>query len=51
MEKYLIDSKNELYYEVALMINQEMYELGNIIFGVFKNAEDTLLKKVNCEKR
>lgn len=49
MTKDLINSKQELYYKLALIINLEMYESGRIPFNVFKRAEDKLLKKVKCE--
>lgn len=47
MKDNLINDKNQLYYELALMINKEMYNLGKISFTVYKNVEDTILKKIN----
>lgn len=46
MKDNLINDKNQLYYELALMINKEMYNLGKISFTVYKNVEDTILKKL-----
>lgn len=46
MNNQLIDNNNQLYYELALMINQEMYNCGYISFGVFKSIEDIILKQL-----
>ena len=41
-----IDSNNQLYIELALAINKQMYDDNEIPYNIFKITEDTLLKKV-----
>ena len=41
-----IDSNNQLYIELALAINKQMYDDNEISYNIFKITEDTLLKKV-----
>ena len=41
-----IFSNNQLYLELALSINKQMYDDNEISYNIFKITEDTLLKKV-----
>jgi len=48
--KNLIESKEHLYYELALIINKKLYDLESISFMVFKNTEDFLLNKISKKR-
>lgn len=50
IKKLLISSNNHLYYELALIINKEMFDSNNIPFNLFKSVEDEILKKIKCVK-
>lgn len=41
-----IDSNNQIYIELALAINKQMYDDNEISYNIFKITEDILLKKV-----
>lgn len=42
-----INSNNQLYIELALIINKQMYDNNEISYNIFKITEETLLHKVN----
>ena len=44
--KILINSKYQLYLELALLINKDMYDTNKIPYNIFKATEDELLKKI-----
>lgn len=43
----VFETKYQIYLELALVINKEMYEKKEIPYYVFKFAEDELLKKLH----
>lgn len=42
------DSNDQLYIELALALNKQMYDENEISYNIFKITEDTLLKKANA---
>ena len=42
----LLDSKYELYLEVALIVNKNMYDEQKIPYHIFKLTEEKLLEKI-----
>ena len=40
----------EIYLEIALAINRDMFESKYIPYKIYQVAEDTLLRKVKCAK-
>lgn len=43
--KSKINSNNQLYIELALIINKQMYDNNEISYNIFKITEETLLYK------
>ena len=41
-----IFSNNQLYLELSLAINKQMYDDNEISYNIFKITEDLLLKKI-----
>ena len=46
----LMNSHQEIYLEIALFINKEMYEENCIPYDIFKKTEEELLKKIKSIK-
>ncbi len=46
----LLESKYELYLEIALIVNQNMYNDQKIPYHLFKLTEEKLLEKIKTEK-
>lgn len=46
----IINNKEILYLEIALFVNQKVYESNNIPYNLFKNIEDIIIKKIKCAK-
>lgn len=46
----IINDKYELYLEVALVVNQNMYNMEQIPYYVFKKTEEQLLKKISMHE-
>lgn len=46
----LINSSKEIYLEIALSINKEMYASNYIPYHIFKTTEEELLKKIKSAK-
>ena len=42
-----INSYKEIYLEIALSINKEIYESNYIPYHIYKSTEEELLKKLN----
>lgn len=43
----LINSQDELLYELALIFNHEMYKSSYISFNLYKSTETNIIKKIN----
>ena len=46
----LLNSKYELYLEIALIVNKSMYNDQKIPYHIFKLTEEKLLEKVKYAK-
>lgn len=46
----LIDTNYQLYLEIALSINKELFESKSIPYSVYKYTEDNLIKKSQLYK-
>ena len=47
----LINSKDEIYLEIALTINQNMYKDKKIPYHIFQLTEEKLLEKIKTIRR
>lgn len=46
--KEKINDNNQIYCEIALEINRQMYEEHYISYSLFKITETELLRKIKC---
>ena len=43
----IFNTKNDIYLEIALIINSDLYKENNIDYYIYKTAENKLLKLLN----